>query len=149
MKLFIPACGDRIVLVEPWTFLLYFEDRNVDFAKTQGLLPEKAPKYGHFEDGGYAAGYKKVAHTLGAGTWLECDRVYIRTFSKSALKKDKDFDSITWREIDPGKGKPKRNSRFWTKLSCCNNIWADRLKADSPRPSSTPTHSRPYIPRPL
>lgn len=61
---------------------------------------------------------------------LECDRVYIRSFSKSALKEDKDYDSITWREIDPVKGKPKKNSRFWVKLPDCNSI-EFRLEPDS------------------
>jgi hypothetical protein len=33
MKLYVPACGDRIVLTQPWTFTLYFERRNDVFAK--------------------------------------------------------------------------------------------------------------------
>lgn len=130
MKLFIPACGDRIVLTRPWTFLLYYEERNVEFVKTQGLLPQNASKYGHYEGSDFQNGYKNILLTLPAETVLECDRVYIRTFSKSALEVGKDYDSITWREIDPAKGKPKRNSRFWVKLSDCNNI-EYRLEPDS------------------
>jgi hypothetical protein len=140
MKLFIPACGDRLTLVEPWTFDLYLESRNMKFAETHGALTPKEAEEGRY--GGvwtgesYASKLKHVPVTLPTGTVLECDRVYIRTFSKSAIQVGDDFDSITWKVM---KGdKPARNSRFWCKLPDVYNIeyelsldslYRDRIKA--------------------
>ena len=67
---------------------------------------------------------------------IECDRVYIRTFNKSAIKDENDFDSITWKIVVGGKAKQKL--RFWTKLVNCLSIqyelqfdstYRDRIKA--------------------
>lgn len=135
MKLFIPACGDRLTLVEPWTFDLYLESRNMKFAKFHKLVEDTADSWGVYENG-HTGKLKHVSATISAGTTLECDRVYIRTFSKSAIQVGDDFDSITWKVM---KGqKPAPNQRFWCKLPDAYNIeyelsidslYRDRIKA--------------------
>jgi hypothetical protein len=120
MKLYIPACGDRITLSEPWTFTLYLEHRNKEFGKIHNLIPKDA----HLWSSYYGPNLESREITLSAGTILECDRVYIRTFNKSRIKSNDDYDSITWRVIKPnGKAAPKQ--RFWAKLHDCNSIYYD------------------------
>lgn len=129
-KLFIPACGDRLVLAAPWEFTLYFESRNISFAKELGLV-DVGRSWSMYEDPPPGERYcvlKKAQVTLPPGLVLECDRVYIRTFSKSALKEDKDFDSITWKVVKNGKTVQKL--RFWAKLSQCLDIRYE-LQSDS------------------
>ena len=117
-KLFIPACGDRITMVEPWEFDLYLESRNMKFAQERKLIDEKkADRWGSYDSHN---NLRKVAASLPAGTVLECDRVYIRTFSKGAIQVGNDYDSITWKVM---KGeKPAKNQRFWVKLPDVYNI---------------------------
>lgn len=114
MRLYIPACGDRVTLSAPWTFDLYLEHRNVEFAKTRGLVA-KASKLYDFYLRSDAGGFEVVSVTLEVGTVIECDRVYVRTFSKAQVDVSTDYDSITWKVIGP-KGKAVPKSRFWTKL---------------------------------
>lgn len=128
MKLFVPACGDRLVLTKPWTFMLWLESRNMKFAKARGFAPESASHYGGVWKRG--SGYEKKEVTLPEGTVLECDRVYIRTFNKSRIQDGDDYDSITWKLIDPKKGKMEKFGRFWVKLTDANEIEFD-LEADS------------------
>lgn len=112
MRLYIPACGDRITLVAPWSFTLVLESRNIEFAKIRKVV-DSAPKYGGIRD--QSRNYRTVPVTLESGTTLECDRIYIRTFNKSRVQVEDDYDSITWKVIN-GKGKAVPKSRFWTKL---------------------------------
>jgi hypothetical protein len=106
--------------MKDWTFDLYLEHRNVKFAQSKELVPKKFDYWTDgYTDGRYGSNLKKIAVTLPNGTVLECDRVYIRTFSKSAVKVDKDFDSITWKIIN---AKGKAAGRFWTKLPSCYDI---------------------------
>ncbi len=114
MRLYIPACGDRITLSAPWTFDLYLEHRNVEFAKTRSLVPKDAKLYDFYLRGS-SGGFKQVSVTLEPGTVIECDRVYVRTFSKAQVDVSTDYDSITWKVIGP-KGKAVPRSRFWVKL---------------------------------
>lgn len=141
MRLFIPACGDRLTLAAPWTFHLYLEHRNIKFAKERGLIDKDAKVWSLWEDDGIGArvGRRRFRHgevTLDAGTVIECDRVYIRSFNKSKVKVEDDFDSVTWKVLGKN-GKPARNQRFWVKLSSCNGleyeladdaIYRDRVK---------------------
>ncbi len=115
-RLYVPACGDRLKLIEPWTFTLYFEHRNFAFAKEQKIILEDTPGFSRW---GRSKGWE--AYTMPMGTVLECDRVYIRTFSKNASSVEDDYDSITWKIIGEN-GKQKKNCRFWAKLSDCNQI---------------------------
>lgn len=117
MKLFIPACGDRLVLSKDWTFTLYFEHRNTKFAHERGYLETK-PSWSVYEEGQprYGSRLKRQEITIPSGTVLECDRIYIRAQNKSAVEIEDDYDSITWRI--PG----QKNSRFWAKLTDCNNL---------------------------
>ena len=122
MKLFVPACGDRITLSKAWTFTLWLENRNCLFAKAQGVLKDGESNREH-SGKYYNANYKKSKLTLPKETILECDRVYIRASSKSKITVANDYDSITWKVIVNGKA--KRHSRFWAKLSDCNQIQFD------------------------
>jgi hypothetical protein len=136
-KLFIPACGDRLVLSEDWTFTLYLEHRNTAFAAMLGLIKEKS--WSVYEDppaGERHSGVlKRVQVTLPAGLVLECDRVYIRTFNTSAHNPHNDYDSITWKILK--NGKPAQKLRFWCKLvDACeieyelqfDSLYRDRVK---------------------
>lgn len=116
MRLFIPACGDRLTLASPWEFTLYLERRNVKFAQAHGAIGPGSP----WRLGGYGTGIKTVSHALQAGTVLECDRMYIRTFNKSRVELAEDYDSVTWKVMKNGKA--VRNQRFWVKLPDCYNI---------------------------
>lgn len=103
------------------------------FAKARKLVDERINNWGSY---GRNQQLNKVSATLPAGTVLECDRVYIRIFSKSALQVGNDFDSITWKVM---KGeKPEPNQRFWAKLPDCytieyeieaDGLYRDRVKA--------------------
>ena len=142
MELFIPACGDRLTLTKDWTFPLWLERRNIKFARSRELLGE--------DEGGsrwtstvwdgapYRSQIKRVDVTLPAGTIIECDRIYIRQYNKSRLEEGNDYDSVTWKVIDPKKGKTVRHGRFWSKLQDCNGLsfelafdgrYQDRVKA--------------------
>ena len=120
MKLFIPACGDRITLSKPWTFNLWLERRNMKFAKTRGFAGKDAGNYGVWKR--EYREYEKVEVTLPVDTVLECDRVYIRTFNKARVNDGDDYDSITWKVIDVKKDKMEKFGRFWTKLVDCNGV---------------------------
>lgn len=128
MQLFVPACGDRIVLTRAWKFELTLEHRNINFAKEHGLVDSEPHRWNHW---GRSSGYKRVEVTIPKGTMLECDRVYIRVFSKNKAHDDvdNDFDSLTWRIVGKN-GKAKMKDRFWAKLSDCNRI-NFKLEADS------------------
>ena len=117
-KLFIPACGDRLVLSKAWEFTLYLESRNIKFAQEHKLYtPDENGRWGSYDRN---HNLRKVRATLPAGTVLECDRVYIRTQNKSRMLADGpadeiDYDSITWKVM---KGdKMVKNQRFWCKLA--------------------------------
>jgi hypothetical protein len=110
MKLFIPACGNRIKLTSDWTFNLYYEGRNLAlFNKVKGWSDRRID---------YRAKNGPESVTMSAGTTLEVDRVYIRTFSKNAPDVESDYDSLTFKVIDGTYAK----IRFWAKLSDVNNI---------------------------
>lgn len=117
MKLYIPAVGDRIVLVAPWTFDLYVERRNTQFGEAFKVHPTGLDPWKHRNRDN---SLKSYSCTLDAGTELECDRVYVRTFSKTAMTVGKDYDSITWKVIRNGKA--VRHGRFWAKLPDCYDI---------------------------
>jgi len=116
MKLYIPSCGDRIVLSSLWTFDLYFnESRNRTFSKENGVQITHNVNV-------YTSDWREklkenTKFTLPENTILECDRIYIRTHAKTSTSKDDNYDSITWRVIGS-----KTKQRFWAKLSDCNNI---------------------------
>jgi hypothetical protein len=122
-RLYIPACGDRLTLTGDWVFTLYLERRNVEFAKSRGLVPDTFGTWdGHVYDqvARKASLEYRTANPV-AGTVLECDRIYVRTFNKSRVHEGEDYDSITWKVI--GKNdKAVRHGRFWVKLSACGDV---------------------------
>jgi hypothetical protein len=129
-RLFIPAIGDRLTLTRPWTFKLYLEHRNVTFAKEEGhTLPPNSNWNVYLPGGGYQLA--TVDHTLPPGTVLECDRIYIKTTSKSAATVEDSYDSITWKVVV--NNKPVRNRRFWVKLSDCSALEFDETSVSKYR----------------
>ena len=114
MRLFIPAVGDRIRLVSDWTFKLYPERRNENFA----LARDPSLKNVTF-DYGWRMG-PPFDMLLPANTILECSRVYIRSTSKQAITAEESYDSLTWMVVEDGKALTKQ--RFWVKLIEANNI---------------------------
>jgi argininosuccinate lyase len=114
-QFYIPACGDRLILEKDWEFDLCLEHRNMKFATSQGFFKtENHNQYNVYEGEPYRSSLKKVRAIVKAGMTLEVDRVYIRQFSKSAIKVDEDYDSVTFRVL---KGeKSVKNTRFWVKL---------------------------------
>lgn len=118
MKLYVPACGDRIKLTSDWMFALILEHRNMKFADARGLISDsERGRYGVQKiPDDRQSGYKFFPHVIKAGSVLEIDRVYVRNFSKSAAGVDTDFDSITFRVVG------EKNSRFWAKRVDCNDI---------------------------
>ena len=126
MKLYVPACGDRVKLEVDWTFPVYLERRNVKFAQHRGLV-----KDGEIRDSKWiwdihenpTAPYheRKLARrslTLRTGTVLEIDRVYVRQTSKDGAHQgaENDYDSITFRVVG------EKHNRFWVKLADANTI---------------------------
>lgn len=118
-KLYIPACGDRLVVTKPWEFDLYLESRNIDFAKHHNLIAPNTSSWGLYVNGRL----NKVRHTIEPDTVLECDRVYIRSTSKSAKSVEDSYDSVTWKIVVGEKARQKL--RFWVKLSDCYNLEFD------------------------
>ncbi len=118
MKLYVPACGDRITLTSDWTFALILEHRNMKFADARGLITDsERGRYGVQRiPGDWSSGLKFFPHVIKAGSTLEVDRVYVRNFSKSADSTETDFDSITFKVVG------EKNSRFWAKRVDCNDI---------------------------
>jgi hypothetical protein len=122
-KLFIPAIGDRITLVQPWQFNLYLEHRNISYARLLGLAPSDARWNVYVPNTNYQLAI--VKHSIDAGTVLECDRIYIKSNSKQAKSPEDSYDSITWKIIV--NDKTARNQRFWVKLFDCNSMEFDPL----------------------
>lgn len=132
-KLFIPAIGDRLTLTSPWDFKLYLEHRNIKFAESEGFtMPTSATGYTYNV---YVPGTNyelaTVDHQLPTGTVLECDRIYIKSFSKRAASAEDSFDSITWKVVV--NGKPARVKRFWVKLTECANLEFDEASVSKYR----------------
>lgn len=120
-KLYIPACGDRITLVEPWHINLYLEHRNIKYAQLVGLVPNTQNWSVYVPNTNYQLA--TAPHIIEPGTVLECDRVYIRGTSKSAASSEDSYDSVTWKIVVNGKA--PRNQRFWVKLTDCATLEYD------------------------
>lgn len=120
-KLFIPACGDRITVIQPWQFNLYLEHRNTTYAKEIGLISQDKAWNIYVPGTNYQLA--TIPHIIEPGTILECDRVYIRATSKSAASVEDSYDSISWKVVV--NGKPAKKQRFWVKLSDCYSLEYD------------------------
>ena len=104
MRLFVPACGQKMTLNKDWTFTLFFEYRNQTFVN---LIKPGAMKssWGHDD--------QAIEATLPKGTVLTVARVYIRNGSAGA------YNSLTFNAVRPGE---KKSYRFWAKLDDVNTI---------------------------
>lgn len=119
MKLFVPACGDRLTLTANWTFALFLETRNMKFAGSRNVLKEhEKGKWHVYEGEEWHSPLAFRPFTLPAGTVIEVDRVYIRATSKDGAHQgiDNNYDSITFKVVG------EKNSRFWVKLADANTI---------------------------
>jgi len=125
-RLRIPALGDKLVLVEPWTFQLSDEHRNYDLIKWLGIpddreareklwIPKSNPSI-------WETRVFRQPATLPAGTQLIVRRIFIRQGAKG-------FDSVTFTAMllprtPPPRGKVAKPKavRFWVKLADANTI---------------------------
>lgn len=120
-QLFIPSIGDRLTIVSPWSFDLYLEHRNISFAKVHGHCKLDASWNIYINSN--SRKLARVTHTMEPGTVLECDRIYIKSTSKSAKTPEDSYDSITWKVVV--NDKPVKAQRFWVKLADCNGMTFD------------------------
>ena len=106
--LYIPNIGDSLTLHQHWTFDLYPEHRNIEFAKKLQIYDETK----NWKEC-WPKGVPHFPVTIPAGTVLIVDRIYIR-------KGNADFSSVTFRlkkeTSDWGTG------RFWAKLNDVNKM---------------------------
>lgn len=121
-RLYVPAIGDRLELVEPWTFKLHNERRNTTLFAALGL--KYTDSYDWIGHGRY--GDKPVDVTLPAGAVLRVDRIYIRQgldeFSSLSFFVEGTSATVKKLWTDDNSGKHKRAVRFWAKLDDCNRI---------------------------
>lgn len=132
MKLWIPTIGDRIRLLEDWTFPVTRESRNGD------LISIVDPDGGHYHWAHPTHSKVAGAFTIPAQTVLKIDRVYIRGSSGDA----REFDSVTFRVHEcPARrdltsrkfgGTGSVAVRFFAKLSDVNLIEAEPVDAQRP-----------------
>jgi hypothetical protein len=106
-QLYVPPLRARFVLTEDWTFPLWHESRNSDFAS---FMKKEWPSHSTAYD---SARQCAVDVTIAAGTVMYIDRYYIKNGGS-------DFDSITFRAIYG-----KKTQRFWAKLKDTNRIQAN------------------------
>ena len=128
MFLCIPTVGQKVVVVEGWTFKLYWERRNDSlFTLFDIQRPPVRTFYEDYEGGEDAWKAARLGlhpkpplrHnevTLPAGTVLTIDRIYLR-------KGNEEFDSITFiingaKQL--GKVGAHARVRFWVKLEDVN-----------------------------
>lgn len=117
MKMFIPAPGDKIRLLQDWTFRLFGEHRNTDLIDAFELTINRW------------SGKDHLMVTLPAGTVLKIDRVYIKGPYP-------EYNSITFRTVASpdgrlanrrmGGNKDGKSRRFWAKLADVNTIEYER-----------------------
>lgn len=149
-QLFIPSLGSIIVLAEPWTFKLFFEDRNSSLLTT--LCPNKEPE--KLEYRGYRRGWGLVEDDHAGSELLrhiepmdekelaDADRSWQATNRKrepyleitipagQQLKFDRiyirqgitAFNSVTFRTTKIGPDKKFHSKRFWVKLQDANKV---------------------------
>ena len=123
MNLYIPAIGTKMTLTEPWTFKLWYEDRNYRFIETleANFFNIPKPKKKDY----WAMTQELCDFTLPVGTQMSLARIYVRLGQK-------EFDSVTfnvnWEAQSPKLQKMvKLKGRFWVKLADANTIKMDVL----------------------
>ncbi len=133
MKLYIPTIGERFTLIEPWTFEVFAERRNIKLFEYLKLMVPYESTYGN----GYrmpqnpnppdrSEGHEAwnrwnnmpfTLHTFPVGTPIKVARIYIRAGVS-------DYDSLTLSIVKnsiPGV-KKHIGMRFWAKLADVNKM---------------------------
>lgn len=119
MKLYIPEIGDRIELLEDWTFKLYNESRNksvIEALQLKDKYTERDQRSRSVD--GYDA-------TLLKGTVLTVDRIYIRNGNKDYSSLSFIISSTHDERFVSKKGafgSKQQYGRFWAKLEDVNQI---------------------------
>ncbi len=106
MKLYVPDIGDRLKLIEDWSFELYYEYRNDTMFASLGKEYNRRDYYS-------SQNKAPIDVKIPKGAILKVDRIYIRKGSGY-----ENFSSITFRFECEG----FKKARFWAKLKDCNNI---------------------------
>lgn len=127
MKLWIPKCGDALVLDEDWTFTLHGEYRNEDVWKVvedEAAFKRAKKNFCQQERDGMRPLKKSTDVTFPKGAELVVDRVYIR-------QKDYDYASVTFIV----KNHPNFDfvgGRFWAKLDQVNEVVCTPTSTNNP-----------------
>lgn len=129
MKLYIPSLGNKLKLIEPWSFDLYAERRNDTLWEKLGLptnaknhflspdpiTPEEIIRFNLVAtQTGYRQSYK-TRTTLPVNSILTVDRIYIK-------KGGEEFNSVTFNLNTLSAGLTKGKCRFWAKLHDVNTM---------------------------
>lgn len=111
-RLFVPELGTILSLSKDWYFKLYNESRNYMFGQKYDPTINKKRFNGWYFD--ELDKLKSMDVVLVAGTNIKLDRIYVR-------KGQKDYSSLSFHIVNG----MFKGSRFWAKLSDCNNIEFD------------------------
>lgn len=116
MKIWIPKCGDAVVLDASWNFMLHDEHRNAELWKALSTLARErewnTPRAAPF------------AVTFIAGTELVFDRIYIR-------QNNDEFASVTF-IVKNAADENLIGCRFWVKLEDVNTMECHATSVDNP-----------------
>jgi hypothetical protein len=127
MKLWIPKCGDALVLDEDWTFTLHGEYRNADVWKViedERSFQRAKRNFYQTEKDGMRPLKKTLDVTFPKGVELVVDRVYIR-------QQGDEFASVTFIVKDH----PNFDfvgGRFWAKLDQVNEVVCTPTSTNNP-----------------
>ena len=112
MKMLIPNTKTELILLEPWTFRLFYEGRNHQLLLCVGVDLGQMRYQDRYVSWGTSSELNHTQATLPAGTVLRVSRVYIRQGTADT------FDSLTFQiKMCPNKA---YKGRFWAKLGDIN-----------------------------
>lgn len=120
MKLYVPQPGEAALLLQPWTFVLHPERRNVEF---HHAVFSDDPTWGEWSGWRGKTGEPKRV-TLPAGTELVFDRVYVRQGAE-------DHASLTY-VVKACPLESLVGARFWSKLDDANTMDIERTTSGNP-----------------
>lgn len=122
MRLYVPQPGEAAILLQPWTFTLHPEHRNVDF---HHAFDPSEPNWGTWQPyplRGMNGLPKQI--TLPVGTELVFDRVYVRQGAE-------EYASLTF-VVKACPTEAIVGERFWAKLDDANAMDIERTTSGNP-----------------